>query len=92
MRHELILASLVLLVLIIDLNLKKSQKTRIIPIAISMFFIHTVVGFLPAQTGVLFGGMYHTEALTILMKNILLYPQGDLTMQLLEVKVIQKMV
>ncbi len=71
MRHELILASLVLIVLIIDLNLKKSQKTRIIPIAISMFFIHTVVGFLPAQTGVLFGGMYHTEALTILMKNIL---------------------
>ncbi len=71
MRHELILVSLVLLVLIIDLNLKKSQKTRIIPIAISMFFIHTVVGFLPAQTGVLFGGMYHTEALTILMKNIL---------------------
>ena len=71
MRHELILASLVLLVLIIDLNLKKSQKTRIIPIAISMFFIHTVVGFLPAQTGVLFGGMYHTEDLTLLMKNIL---------------------
>ena len=71
MRHELILVSLVLLVLIIDLNLKKSQKTRIIPIAISMFFIHTVVGFLPAQSGVLFGGMYHTEALTILMKNIL---------------------
>ncbi|HNW54881.1 MAG TPA: NADH-quinone oxidoreductase subunit N, partial [Bacteroidales bacterium] len=71
MRHELILVSLVLIVLIIDLNLKKSQKTRIIPIAISMFFIHTVVGFLPAQSGVLFGGMYHTEALTILMKNIL---------------------
>jgi NADH-quinone oxidoreductase subunit N len=71
MRHELILASLVLLVLIIDLNLKKSQKQRIIPIVISLFFIHTVVGFLPAQTGVLFGGMYHTEALTILMKNIL---------------------
>jgi NADH-quinone oxidoreductase subunit N len=71
MRHELILAGLVLLVLIIDLNLKKSQKTRIIPITISLFFIHTVVGFLPAQTGVLFGGMYHTDALTILMKNIL---------------------
>jgi NADH-quinone oxidoreductase subunit N len=30
-----------------------------------------VVGFLPAQTGVLFGGMYHTDGLTILMKNIL---------------------
>jgi NADH-quinone oxidoreductase subunit N len=71
MRHELILTFLVLIVLIIDLNLKKSQKTRIIPIVISLFFIHTVVGFLPAQTGILFGGMYHTDALTILMKNIL---------------------
>jgi len=71
MRHELILAILVLLVLIIDLNLKKSQKQRIIPIALSLFFIHTIIGFLPAQTGMLFGGMYHTDALTILMKNIL---------------------
>lgn len=71
MRHELILAILVLLVLIIDLNLKKSQKQRIIPIALSLFFIHTIIGFLPAQNGMLFGGMYHTDALTILMKNIL---------------------
>jgi len=71
MRHELILASLVLLVLIIDLNLKISQKKRIIPITISLFLLHTVVGFLPAQTGILFGGMYHTDELTILMKNIL---------------------
>jgi NADH-quinone oxidoreductase subunit N len=71
MRHELILASLVLLVLIIDLNLKKSQKSRVIPFALSLFFIHTVVGFLPAQTGILFGGMYHSDGLTILMKNIL---------------------
>jgi len=71
MRHELILAALVLLVLIIDMNLKKSQKHLIIPISLSLFFIHTVVGFLPAQTGILFGGMYHTDGLTILMKNIL---------------------
>jgi len=71
MRHELILASLVLIVLIIDLNLKISQKSRIIPITIILFFIHTVIGFLPAQTGILFGGMYHTDGLTILMKNIL---------------------
>lgn len=71
MRHELILAILVLLVLIIDMNLKKSQKHLIIPVSLSLFFVHLVVGFLPAQTGVLFGGMYHTDGLTILMKNIL---------------------
>lgn len=71
MRHELILASLVLLVLIIDMNLKKDQKQLIIPISLGLFFIHLVAGFLPAQTGILFGGMYHTDGLTILMKNIL---------------------
>jgi len=71
MRHELILTALVLLVLIIDMNLKRRQKHLIIPISLTLFFIHTVVGFLPAQTGVLFGGMYHTDTLTILMKNIL---------------------
>ncbi len=71
MRHELILVALVLLVLIIDMNLKKSQKQLIIPISLSLFFIHMVVGFLPTQTGILFGGMYHTDGLTILMKNIL---------------------
>lgn len=71
MRHELILAALVLMVLIIDMNLKKSQKQLIIPVSLTLFFIHTVIGFLPAQTGLLFGGMYHTDGLTILMKNIL---------------------
>jgi len=71
MRHELILTVLVLLVLIIDMNLKKSQKQIIIPVSLSLFFIHLVVGFIPTQTGVLFGGMYHTDGLTILMKNIL---------------------
>jgi len=71
MRHELVLVALVLLVLIVDLNLKKGKKSSIIPISISLFFFHTVIGFLPAQFGSLFGGMYHTDGLTILMKNIL---------------------
>jgi len=33
--------------------------------------VHLVIGFLPAESGVMFGGMYKTTALTILMKNIL---------------------
>jgi len=71
MRHELMLTLLALVVLIIDLNLHNRDKHYIIPITLSLFFIHTVVGFLPAEKSVLFGGMYQTKPLLVMMKNIL---------------------
>lgn len=71
MRPELLLTIVALLVLIIDLNLKPAKKQLIIPIVYCLFFIHLVTGFLPAENGVLFGGMYKTSALIQLMKNIL---------------------
>src|ERR1035437_1465736 len=71
MRHELMLTLMALVVLIIDLNLHNRDKHLIIPITLSLFFIHTVIGFLPSETSVLFGGMYRTNALLVMMKNIL---------------------
>lgn len=71
MRHELMLTVLALVVLIIDLNLHNRDKHLIIPITLSLFLIHTLVGFLPSQPSTLFGGMYHTNALLVMMKNIL---------------------
>jgi len=71
MRHELVLTIIALVILIIDLNLHNRDKHLIIPITLALFFIHTVVGFLPSQPSSLFGGMYHTTALIVLMKNIL---------------------
>jgi len=71
MRHELMLTVLALVVLIIDLNLHNRDKHLIIPITLSLFFIHTVIGFLPSQPSILFGGMYRTNALLVMMKNIL---------------------
>lgn len=71
MRHELLLSLIAILVLIIDLNLKPSQKHHIIPIVQVLFFLHVVIGFLPGNEGVMFGGMYRSSALTIIMKNIL---------------------
>ena len=71
MRHEVMLTLLALIVLIIDLNLSNRHKHLIIPITISLFFIHTVVGFIPSADMTLFGGMYRTNGLLILMKNIL---------------------
>jgi NADH-quinone oxidoreductase subunit N len=71
MRHEIVLSVLALLILIIDLNLHNRDKHRIIPISISLFFVYTLVGFLPADKSVLFGGMYQTNPLLVMMKNIL---------------------
>ena len=71
MRHEVMLTLLALVVLIIDLNLHNRDKHLIIPITLSLFFIHTLVGFIPGDKSVLFGGMYRTNGLLVMMKNIL---------------------
>ena len=49
MRHELMLTLLALVVLIIDLNLHNRNKHLIIPVTLVLFFLHTVVGFFPAE-------------------------------------------
>lgn len=71
MRHELLLILTAVIVLILELTFDFKQKKIIVPVLISLFFIVTVIGFLPITTGVLFGGMYQTSAIIILMKNIL---------------------
>jgi NADH-quinone oxidoreductase subunit N len=71
MRNELLLTFMAMLLLIIDLNLNHTQKNRIIPIAIGFLLVITVIGFIPQPDQTLFGGMYHTNGLVQLMKNIL---------------------
>lgn len=71
MRHELVLVIIALVLLIIDLALKPASKRHIIPIAVVLFIIHTIVGFLPASGGVLFGGMFQSTPLLVMMKNVL---------------------
>lgn len=71
MRHELLLVVIALALLIIDLALKPANKRQIIPVAIVLFAIHTAVGYLPAFNGVLFGGMFQSTALAVMMKNVL---------------------
>lgn len=67
MRHEILLTALILFVLLSDLF---SSKKSIYP-AILFLLGLTVFGFLPAENGTLFGGMYVADPLRILMKNIL---------------------
>ena len=71
MRNELLLTFMALLLLTIDLNLNHAKKGLMIPIAIGMFLVVTLIGFIPQPDQALFGGMYHTNGLIQLMKNIL---------------------
>jgi NADH-quinone oxidoreductase subunit N len=71
MRNELLLTFVAVIVLIADLGMGRDKKSNTIPLAIGLFFIVLIVGFLPGKTGILFGGMYRSTGLTMLMKNIL---------------------
>jgi len=69
MRHELLLILGLVIVLIAELSTE--NKKSIINIALAVVGVITIIGFFPAQEGTLFGGMYTTSHLTVLMKNVL---------------------
>ena len=71
MRHEVILLVITLTLLMAEISLPKSRKESIIHLGIFLFGIHTIVGFLPLAEGELFGGMFRTNGLIHLVKNIL---------------------
>lgn len=72
MRHELMLTLVAVIILLAEIFTNDSSKKRVIPtLAIVLFFINTVVGFLPSEPATLFGGMYQTSSLHLALKNIL---------------------
>lgn len=71
MRHELVLTIITLLVLIAELSYNDENKKKVIPIAIILFGINLIIGFLPNLAGNLFGNMYKNTDLQWTMKNIL---------------------
>jgi NADH-quinone oxidoreductase subunit N len=71
MRHEWALVGIALLLLMVEIGIDESKKHRMNAIAAALMTLVTIIGFLPAETGSLFGGMYITDPLRILMKNIL---------------------
>jgi NADH-quinone oxidoreductase subunit N len=71
MRHELLLIVSALLVLMAEIFWNPHKKRSISLFSIVLFAIITAVGFLPAPSGSLFGGMYEATATRTLMKNIL---------------------
>lgn len=71
MRHEIVLTILTMFILLVELLTSDKNKTYIRPLTLILFLAVTVIGFLPAPDGTLFGGMYVTSSLHVLVKNIL---------------------
>ena len=71
MRHELVLTLITLIILIAELYVKEENGRKLRPFSIILFFIATVIGFLPLDAGTLFGGMYQTNGIIAIMKNVL---------------------
>ncbi len=71
LRHEWLLIATVLILLLLELNFAEEKKSNSIISAAILFAIVTLIGFLPVGYGSTFGGMYTTDPIRILMKNIL---------------------
>jgi NADH-quinone oxidoreductase subunit N len=72
MRQELGLLAIFVGLLFFDIVASGTRgMRRFRPVAIGLFVLLTVWGFLPAAEGTAFGGMYVASPLTALMKNIL---------------------
>lgn len=71
MRHELLLLLIIVILLIAEIGTNDSQKSIISPLAIILFVIYTIIGFLPIGQGTLFGGMFNSTPIIATMKNIL---------------------
>jgi len=71
MRHELLLVLITVILLLIEIFLPDRRKQRVILPAIILFGLVMIAGWIPGPSGTLFGGMYITTPLILLMKNIL---------------------
>jgi len=71
MRHELLLITITVILLIVEIFLPAAQKQKIILPAILMMGAVTIAGFFPGTPGILFGGMFQSTQLTMMLKNIL---------------------
>jgi len=71
MRQELMLILLALTILMLDISISGNRRFAINRLTILLFAVITLVGFIPAPPGELFGGMYRTDDLSAAMKNVL---------------------
>ncbi|HYW97443.1 MAG TPA: NADH-quinone oxidoreductase subunit N, partial [Bacteroidales bacterium] len=70
MRHEVLLALAIILILIAEI-FRKGDGKSVRGFAMVLIALITAVGFLPVADGTIFGGMYRSTGTTVLMKNVL---------------------
>jgi NADH-quinone oxidoreductase subunit N len=71
MRQEILLVSVILILLIATIFEGNQGNKRTSLLGILLFAMLTLIGFLPNETGSLFGGMYQVSDTTLMMKNFL---------------------
>jgi NADH-quinone oxidoreductase subunit N len=71
MRHEMLLLFAAIAILVAEIFTGDNNKSRIINFALCLFGLITAIGFIPGETGNLFGGSFQSSQLTIFMKNVL---------------------
>ncbi|GGD52746.1 NADH-quinone oxidoreductase subunit N [Muriicola marianensis] len=71
LRQEISILIIALLLLIFEIFAGDRQKEGVVSLTIILFALHTGIGFLDMKEGLLFGGMFRTNALIHLFKNIL---------------------
>ncbi|HPT20481.1 MAG TPA: NADH-quinone oxidoreductase subunit N [Bacteroidales bacterium] len=71
LRQELLLIAAALLVLIAEIFSDTDKKRNTSRLSVILLGIVTIAGFFPVPSGELFGGMYITSGVRVLMKNIL---------------------
>ncbi|MCF6183118.1 MAG: NADH-quinone oxidoreductase subunit N [Bacteroidales bacterium] len=71
MRNELVLILVILILIIADIFVADKNKKAVNYIAVGLFAVHTLIGFIPLKEGALFGGMFVTNSLVWGFKNIL---------------------
>jgi NADH-quinone oxidoreductase subunit N len=71
MRQELLLTVSAIIILAAEIFWNPAKKRSISIFATVLFSVVTAIGMIPFKEGILFGGMYISSYLTILMKNIL---------------------
>jgi len=71
MRHELLLTVAALAILVAEIFTSEKNKSKIINFTLVLFALITFIGFIPGETGNLFGGSFQSSQLTVFMKNVL---------------------
>lgn len=71
MRQEIFLLAIILLLIVGEIFIPNNKKRSIVHLAILLFGIHTIIGFFAIEETSLFGGMFRTNELIHLFKNVL---------------------